>query len=91
MFCPLTAEGEPHPEQLLPADVVLVLPETRRRVSGNRNHADPQPPHVPTHSARAGQVGLHVRLHGQDRATLQTERGPHHRPGAPLPAGAIRI
>lgn len=47
--CSPTAEREPHPEQLLPANVVLLFPETCRRISGERSIADPQSPHCPPH------------------------------------------
>lgn len=85
------AEGEPHPEQLLPADVVLFLPETGWCVSGERSLADPQSSHCPTNSTWAGQVGLYVWLYSQDSPARQTEFRSHYWPGEPLPTGPIWI
>lgn len=85
------AEGEPHPEQLLPAHVVLFFPAAGWWVCGERSLADPQSSHRPTNGAWAGQAGLYVRLYSHDSSSLHTECGSHHWPGEPLPPGPIWI
>lgn len=90
-FLSPAAQRQPHPEQLLPEDDVLVLPEAGWWLPAERSVAGPQSSHRPAHSAWAGQAGLHSGLYSQDSWTVQTERRTHHRSGEPISTGPLQI
>ncbi|XP_061792954.1 uncharacterized protein [Nerophis lumbriciformis] len=77
------------PEEILPRDVLLLLPEVGRRLPGEGGLAPPHPHVRPANGAGAGPAGLHPGLHRPHRRTLSAEHRTHHRARGPLPAGQI--
>lgn len=84
-------EKESHPKQLLWADDVLLLPEAGGCIPGETSDACGESSHRPSHCPRAGQTGLHSRLHCQGCWTLKTECGPYYMPWEKLSAESIWI
>lgn len=85
------AERQPHPQQLLPAHVLLFIPATCWRLFERRGFSGPQPSHCPSHSSRAGQVSFHLWLYSQGGPPIQAECRSHYWLWSSISAGAVWI